>query len=278
MKEVKKLESAFKEHLGWQAQRVSFLVQFLIAVILARTVNLAELAEVFAGKANTESKYKRLKRFFSSFAIDFKIIAELIIHLLPAKDSWVLTLDRTNWKFGKKNINPLVLGIAYKGIAFPIFWITFSKKGNSNTQERIGLIERFVTTFGIERIKCITADREFIGQEWFGCLLYLEIMPRIRIKENTLVTNSRGQLVPARDLFRGLKPGEVRILEGERLVFGFELFVIGTVLPTGEYLIIVTGKEPETAMTDYAERWEIETLFGCLKSRGFRFESTYYRR
>ncbi|MBF0496779.1 MAG: transposase, partial [Deltaproteobacteria bacterium] len=34
-------------------------------------------------------------------------------------------------------------------------------------------------------------------------------------------------------------------------------------------------KEPETAMTDYAERWEIETLFGCLKSRGFRFESTH---
>ncbi|MBF0551223.1 MAG: hypothetical protein HQK60_11875 [Deltaproteobacteria bacterium] len=57
MKEIKRLESAFKERLGWQAQRVSFLTQFLVAVIKARTVNLAELSEVFAGKANTDSKY-----------------------------------------------------------------------------------------------------------------------------------------------------------------------------------------------------------------------------
>ncbi|MBF0528340.1 MAG: transposase [Deltaproteobacteria bacterium] len=94
-------------------------------------------------------------------------------------------------------------------------------------------------------------------------------------KENTLVTNSRGQLVSVKDLFRGLKTNEAQILDGERLVYGLELFIIGMILPTGEYLIIVTDKEPETAMEDYAQRWEIETLFGCLKSRGFNFESTH---
>ena len=28
-------------------------------------------------------------------------------------------------------------------------------------------------------------------------------------------------------------------------------------------------------MEDYARRWEIETLFSCLKSRGFRLEETH---
>ncbi|MBF0507743.1 MAG: hypothetical protein HQK57_02320 [Deltaproteobacteria bacterium] len=45
MKEIKRLESTFKDCLGWQAQRISFLTQFLIAVIKARTVNLAEISD-----------------------------------------------------------------------------------------------------------------------------------------------------------------------------------------------------------------------------------------
>jgi hypothetical protein len=28
-------------------------------------------------------------------------------------------------------------------------------------------------------------------------------------------------------------------------------------------------------IAEYAVRWEIETLFGCLKSRGFRMEQTH---
>ena len=43
----------------------------------------------------------------------------------------------------------------------------------------------------------------------------------------------------------------------------------------GEYVILVTDKDPEQAMEDYKIRWEIETLFGCLKTRGFNFESTH---
>ena len=65
------------------------------------------------------------------------------------------------------------------------------------------------------------------------------------------------------------------MLKGRRLVCGVKLFVVGLRLPDGEYLIVVTDKEPETAMEKYAHRWEIEPLFACLKSRGFRFKSTH---
>ena len=40
-------------------------------------------------------------------------------------------------------------------------------------------------------------------------------------------------------------------------------------------MIIVTQKAVETAISDYAKRWEIETLFGILKSRGFDLEETH---
>jgi hypothetical protein len=42
----------------------------------------------------------------------------------------------------------------------------------------------------------------------------------------------------------------------------------------GDFLIVATQELPQTALSDYAERWGIEALFGSLKSRGFNFEAT----
>ena len=43
---------------------------------------------------------------------------------------------------------------------------------------------------------------------------------------------------------------------------------------TGEWGMIATQEHPKTALNEYKERWKIETLFGCLKTRGFDFEAT----
>ena len=45
-------------------------------------------------------------------------------------------------------------------------------------------------------------------------------------------------------------------------------------LEDGELLILASSQQPEGALNRYIHRWEIETLFACLKGRGFRFEST----
>ena len=89
------------------------------------------------------------------------------------------------------------------------------------------------------------------------------------------MTNSRGIPVHAKTLLRFLKPSQYCILEGKRSVLGLELFIIGLKQTNGEYVILVTDKDPEQAMEDYKTRWEIETLFGCLKTRGFDFEATH---
>jgi hypothetical protein len=43
----------------------------------------------------------------------------------------------------------------------------------------------------------------------------------------------------------------------------------------GDLLIVVTNESPGDAIKIYGLRWEIETLFACLKSRGFNFEDTH---
>ena len=81
-----------------------------------------------------------------------------------------LSIDRTNWQWGKSNINFLMLSACYKGIAIPLYWSLLNKKGNSNGKERIELLERFVNTFGVHCIECLYGDREFIGITWISYL------------------------------------------------------------------------------------------------------------
>ena len=41
-----------------------------------------------------------------------------------------------------------------------------------------------------------------------------------------------------------------------------------------EWMVIATNQVPKNAISIYLRRWEIETLFSCLKERGFNFEDT----
>lgn len=158
------LQAALAEHLPWHGARLSFLAQFLLALFKVRSVNLAELATGFGGKAQVASNYKRLQRFFRSFGIDYDVLARLLVRLFPVGEGpWYLTLDRTHWKFGKTEINFLVLGIAYQGMALPVMWTVLDKADNSDTEERTALLQRFVRQFGQTRIQALLADREFSG-------------------------------------------------------------------------------------------------------------------
>jgi len=101
----------------------------------------------------------------ADFDLPMKFISSLIFSLLPNKQNLTLVLDRTNWKFGTKNINILMLGVAYKNVAFPLMFSMLDKRGNSNTQERIDLIKKYLDWFGGHTIDCLLADREFVGDK-----------------------------------------------------------------------------------------------------------------
>jgi hypothetical protein len=202
-------------------------------------------------------------------------IAILVVKLLALESPWVLSLDRTNWQLGKQHLNLLVLGIVHQGVAFPLLWVALDKKGNSNTDERIAMLQEFINLFGVDCIHYLCADREFIGKRWFQWLAKMKIDYRIRIRENSQISNRRGELVEAKKLFGDLPLNQGVSLVGSRKMWGLSIYVSGMRLEKEQYLIVVSPVYAEKAISEYGKRWGIESLFGCLKSRGFRLEETH---
>lgn len=275
MADIRLLERTLQQNVAWNRARINFVAKFIVALIQVRSVNLAEVASVFAGGALKESHYKRAQRFLRCFELPFAGVAAFVLRLLGLPRPWVLTLDRTDWYLGQTPLNILVLGVCHQGTAFPLLWAVLEKKGCSNTRERIALMEEFGRLFGFPAIAYLCADREFIGRDWFRYLRREGIACRIRVRANTKVTNGRGRAVQARQLFRHCRVGHGEALRGARLLWGERWHVAGMRLPKGEYVIVVAEREAATVLSDYARRWEVETLFGCLKTRGFCLEATH---
>ena len=131
------------------------------------------------------------------------------------------------------------MSVVHRGTAFPLFWVLIPKKGNSNTTERIQLINQFLNIFGSCKIHYLTGDREFIGQLWFDYLIKHQIQFRLRIKKNMLISRSNGQLAPAENFFRSLPLSTECQLVNRRWVCGHLLWATGMRLPSGDYLIII---------------------------------------
>jgi transposase len=160
-------------------------------------------------------------------------------------------------------------------MAIPVRWVLLDKRGNSNTQERIDILAGFIKQFGKASIRGVLADREFIGEKWFKYLKKQEINFIIRIKKDAKTTSGQGREVQVKSLFRHLKAAEHCTIEEPRLITGVWVYLTALRLSDGELLIIASSKnDGRQALEYYKERWQIETLFGCLKSRGFNLEET----
>lgn len=275
MADIRLLERTLAQNVTWNRARINFLARFVVALIQTKTVNLSQVVSVFAGRAKPASHYKRAQRFLRFFELPFVEVARLVARLAAQPAPWVITLDRTDWYLGETPLNVLLLGIAHEGVTFPLLWAVLPKKGCCDTAERIALLEEYLRWFGRSSIQSLCADREFVGLDWFAYLKREGIPFRIRVRANTKVTNGRGESVQARRLFRRGRVGEAILLKGARRVLGQRLFVMGVRLAHNDYVIVCAPEESETLLEDYARRWEVETLFGCLKTRGFCLEATH---
>jgi hypothetical protein len=272
---INELEVTLKQSLSWNKPTTTCLVQILMAVITLRTVNLKKLACGIKGEASLESQYRRLQRFFAKVTFPAHVLAKLLAGLFFSPgEAFYLSMDRTNWQWGRSNLNFLVLSACYKGVAIPLYWVALDKKGNSDTAERIVLVNRFISGFGRKKIAGLLADREFVGNQWLAYLIESQIPFDLRMKKNYITTNARGVSVRVDGLFSYLKPGEAAVLVGKRKMMGQTVFLSALRLSDGDLLILATDQAPETSIKRYGYRWEIETLFSCLKGRGFNFEDT----
>ncbi len=272
------LSKQFKGQLN--LARIKFISLFIVALCKMQTVNFYKLSIAFNSTAQPSSSHRRIQRFISNFSLCPDLIARLIFSLLPNKENLVLSIDRTNWKFGNSNINIFMLGVCYKGIAFPIIFSMLKKRGNSNQQERIDLITRFINLFGKDCIECILADREFVGDHWFYFLNKNNIRYYIRIRNNFKVQlPHNNKLVKASWLFNNLQVKQFK--HYNRIVrIGTQLcYLSGCKIKAKngkqDFIIIASFNKPDQAQAFYQLRWQIETCFKAMKSSGFDIEKTH---
>ncbi|MEZ4827662.1 MAG: IS4 family transposase [Bacteroidia bacterium] len=210
---------------------------------------------------------------FVGFTLNYDHLASVLLSLAGLDRNWC-----SSWiaptEFGNQDLN-VMLAVAYRHMAIPTaFWILLPKFGNSHTKERIRHVG-LSGSVGWDRVAALVADREFIGQEWMEWLIgqnsfYLRL-------RNNLYRQTAQENNPYRPFSRA-RPFHQPLLFGKApKVLGCYVYLAGMRLPKGEFLILACYHRPEQAIQYYKLRWEIETLFGALKSRGFDLEKTHLK-
>jgi hypothetical protein len=262
------LEEALTQSINPLTAQRKFLLQLILAILAQKTICQSWLALWLDPMNLPESNRTRIRRFLENHQLRNAHFALLIARFLPDKP-WILTIDRTNWNWGKASINFLVLAVVFQGNAVPLFWIVLDREGNSHTEHRIQILQQFVQIFGAQKIQYLTGDREFIGKDWFKFLHEQRISFRIRIRKDDIVLDQENRQWEACQLFR-------RTNRCKRQIFWLwevPVYLGGKPLQ-GEEWLFVASNEPGDLLLDYRQRWKIECLFQSLKGRGFNLEAT----
>lgn len=198
-----------------------------------------------------------------------------MLKLLKLKPPFVIAIDRTEWQLGKSWVNVLLLSVSYKRVAIPLVWSVWEEKGCSDNCERREILERFIEEFGRESIDFVTADREFASKEWLEYLAREQIGFRLRIKANVRLTDKRGRVMRASQIWKRMPTGERMECRRRRKLWQQRVFVAVCRKKDGEAVIVISSERSGQILLEYGRRWEIETLFGNLKRRGFCLEETH---
>lgn len=270
------LTQVIKKHFLWREARITCLVSMIAGLFSCQSVNTYRLAQRLGGGAAFASRAQRIRRLLKDQVFDWAAVGRLLLFLSGCGTKKLTVLvDRTNWDFGKHKINFLVISVVVGKLAVPIVWEQLPKKGNSNTKERLSLLDRFLGIVPPSRIRCLLADREFIGDSWFAALRKRRIHYAIRVRENLLVALSTGGTATVKSLGRKLKAGQSGhwpcVVVGQASMdMTIKRLADGGLLAVAHY-----GLGKQDPLTLYRERWKIEMLFACLKRKGFNLEDTH---
>ena len=275
---VTALTNVLHQTLGWHRARMTFMARFVLCSLQLTTTNLRRIAVSLKAGVEERSNYRRIRRFLAEYDVDYGALSRLLAGLVPQDPPYVLVLDRTEWHFGSTPVNVLMIGIAHRGIAFPIAWTALPKGGGSGSEEQIEVLEAALSALDASDVEALTADREFISVPWLKRLQAASIPFVIRLRsDRRLYLGEDGPSLSANMYARACPIGTSRAL-GSRTLEGtdgahvsVQILVrrIGsdTAPLKDRFLVLATsGVDPERGPTLYRRRWEVETLFAALKS------------
>jgi hypothetical protein len=241
--------------------RTDFIELVVLGLISSRSVQFGEIADKMLGEADTESKHRRIQRFISEYDIDYEWFAYFLILLLPKHGKLKICMDRTEWEFGDQNHNVLVLTAYSHGIGIPIwFEVLDNDGGNSHSDDRIYVIMKLLELLGKERVACVIADCEFIGEEWINWLVSEKITFYIDVRTNQfLIYNQKKYRISSL-----LQYNKTKVLNKVK-IFGLQLgcAMMATAKAGKKSLAIITNHQASGALSIYKCRWSIERGGPC---------------
>ena len=253
--------------------RKKFVAQFLVALINSRKVHFNAIAQHLNDTAKTASNETRIEDFFREVDFNYILVAKLLLSFLPKTGKCRLCVDRTEWNFGRCEVNILVISIGCGDVQLPLYWeLLDNKSGNSNADNRIALVELCLAVVGKERIGVLIGDREFVGHKWFKYLKDRGLNFVMRIPKQHLITQQNGQSSAITTL--NLRTDQPVIVENCQVdgVWGNAwIKAVGQ----DEYLFLFGTIAAENMGQIYRKRWTIEAIFQNLKSRGFDLATTH---
>lgn len=173
--------------------RKKFVILFVLAMIKTIKVQFCEIAQALNDKVKAESNETRIQDFFREVELDYEQVVLLLALFLPRRGKVTLCIARTEWDFGKCQVNILMIVVRCQDITIPIYWeLLDNKSGNSNADDRISLLKKCIDMLGAKRIGLFLGDREFIGHRWFSYLKKQGIKFCVRMPKHHKITREDG--------------------------------------------------------------------------------------
>jgi hypothetical protein len=159
-------ETLDKVEIVTNLSRKKFFWQFVQGLIKVRKVQFNEVATALNNDVKPASNERRIQAFFEKVELNYEALSVLLCLFLP-KGKVILSMDRTDWKFGAVDINILVVVARCGNVGLPLYFeILDNKRGNSSTSDRQNIIEKCVKLLEVKGIELVLMDREFIGHTW----------------------------------------------------------------------------------------------------------------
>lgn len=256
--------------------RKKFIVLFVFAMIKTRSVQFCEVAQALNDEVKASSNEVRIQDFFREVSLDYEQVALLLAMFLPKRGKVTLCIDRTEWDFGKCQVNILMIVVRCRHITIPLYWeLLDNNSGNSNTDDRIGLLKKCIRLLG-GRIGLFLGDREFIGHRWLKFLKDQGIRFCVRVPKHHKATRQVGLKEHVHTVEQLLQGRKTLRLSGCR-VDGIWGNIYAKALKDGDLLFLFGTAKAEFLAQLYKKRWRIECFFQNVKKRGFDLESTHLR-
>lgn len=260
--------------------RKKFVILFVLAMIKTRAVQFQEIAQSLNDKAKATSNEVRIQDFFREVELNYEQVALLLAMFLPHRGKFTLCIDRTEWDFGKCQVNILMIIVRCESYGIPLYWeLLDNNSGNSHTDDRIDLLKKCIKLLGAKRIGLFLGDREFIGHRWLKFLKEQGIKFCIRMPKHHNIT---------RLIHTDFQQDKVeKLLEKQKVVRIKSCLIDGVwgsmyakrVKNKGkdDILFIFGTVKMEYLAQLYKKRWRIEAFFQNIKTRGFNLEQTHLK-